>query len=543
VYDVQAQAGSVDALPACNATTAGETAYVTTPPTLWSCVGNAWVPVPCTSALAGTIAYAGATTTVWACMQGAWTQITVPQGPAGPQGPQGDAGPTGATGAAGPQGVAGGAGANGDNALVIQTSFAPGAGTPAQNKACPYGGTEVDTGTNDGMGAFVAGSEITTYVCSGAPGEAGAAGPVGPQGDAGPQGPTGPQGPQGIPGDAGAAGANGANGTNALVIQTPFAPGAGTPAQNGACPNGGTEIETGTNDGSGGFVEGSETTTYVCNGPQGSQGDAGPAGADGNSSHIQISTEPPGMNCRAGGERIDVGILVDGGFEIQQTAYVCNGLPGMEGSDAAAETDAGLDAGNPGPTCLLPGACVFSFDVGPTSGTESIETGEAYTFCPHGPDSTTTPPQCIAEVDLGGAVLSVSSDDGGSVWNVAGTVPVRLADFPFEVATSKGATVGTDVTVDLGGACPGTPESFVAIPVQATVTSTSTGSGPLVVGCSPVTVTQLVVAESDVANVTAICGPVPSSLASLTQRTAAAAITPLVQKAVASAIAGQACLR
>ena len=47
--------------------------------------------------------------------------------------------------------------------------------------------------------------------------------------------------------------------------------------------------------------------------------------------------EPPGSNCASGGERIDVGEVVDGGFDIQQTAYVCNGGPG-----GTADAEAGV---------------------------------------------------------------------------------------------------------------------------------------------------------------------------------------------------------
>jgi hypothetical protein len=106
---------------------------------------------------------------------------------------------------------------------------------------------------------------------------------------------------------------------------------------------------------------------------------------------------------------------------------------------------------------------------------------------------------------------------------------------------NNGVTAGADVTVDLGGVCPGSPQSFVGIPVQATVTPT--GGGPVVLGCSPLTVTQLVVAESDVAQVTATCGQVPSALVPVAQAVAATAITPLLQSAIAGALAGQSCLR
>jgi hypothetical protein len=111
--------------------------------------------------------------------------------------------------------------------------------------------------------------------------------PQGPQGDIGP---AGPQGPQGIPGEAGAPGAQGPQGNVGAT------------------------------------------------GAQGATGEAGAPGEPG--SQIQVTPEPPGPNCATGGERIDVGEVADGGFEIQQTAYVCNGT--------GAAADAGAGACNPG---------------------------------------------------------------------------------------------------------------------------------------------------------------------------------------------------
>jgi hypothetical protein len=76
-------------------------------------------------------------------------------------------------------------------------------------------------------------------------------------------------------------------------------------------------------------------------GPQGPQGIPGENGAPG--SQVQVTQEFPGANCAAGGERIDIGVVVDGGFTIQQTAYVCNGV--ASAGDASAADAAAGDAG------------------------------------------------------------------------------------------------------------------------------------------------------------------------------------------------------
>jgi hypothetical protein len=292
VYTVQIQSNTVQGLPTCNSALAGETAFVSSPPSLYSCIANNWFPIPCATLLSGAVAYASTTKTLWACTQGAWTQISIPQGPQGPAGPQGDAG------AQGPQGS------------------------------------------------------------QGSPGATGAQGPQGPQGDAGATGATGPQG------DAGAI---------SLVVQTPIGPGA-------ACEYGGTEIESGVDLNGDGQLESSEVTSisYVCNGAPGEAGAPGAQGTAGTpGSQVQVTAEPPGPNCAAGGERIEIGEVVDGGFQVQQTAYVCNGVSGggAEAGAGACATGAlqcdgqqpevcGEDGGweSMGPSCTnqtcVAGACV-----------------------------------------------------------------------------------------------------------------------------------------------------------------------------------------
>jgi hypothetical protein len=218
VYAVQLE--SVTS-PTCSAKTAGETAMITSTDTLETCVAGNWVLIPCL--VGGAVAFDSATDSLWTCTENTdggaaqWKQITLPQGPTGPQratGPQGPQGATGPQGLQGPQGDAGAAGAAGPQ------------GTAGTN------GTTGATGTDGATGAT------------------------------GPTGVTGPAGSQGPQGDAGA---------NALVVQTSFAAGAGTPAQNAACPSGGTEIDTGTDDGMGVFAE-KPTVTYVCNGASGGSG-------------------------------------------------------------------------------------------------------------------------------------------------------------------------------------------------------------------------------------------------------------------------------
>jgi len=166
-------------------------------------------------------------------------------------------------------------GSSGYGSLEVTTTFTAGAGTSAQNSSCPNGGEEIQAGLDNGAHGGVANDGIlepgevtsTSYICNGA---------------AGPSGPTG---------STGSTGATGASGPASLVVTLPFAAGAGTSAQNSACPTGGEEIETGLDNGAGGGVAGDgilqpgevTSTSYICNGGGLNIGSvappAGPAGS------------------------------------------------------------------------------------------------------------------------------------------------------------------------------------------------------------------------------------------------------------------------
>jgi hypothetical protein len=220
MYTIALVVSAPSSLPKCTASLAGTTAYVQSPAGLYSCVSNNWVPIPCTTVLAGAVAYASSSQTLLACVSGQWTSIALPQGSPGP------------------------------------------AGSP---------------------------------------------------------------GPQGKPGDAGA---------TSLVVQLPVAAGGS------ACPYGGTEIESGVDQNGNKVLDSVEvmSISWVCNGAPGTNG--APA------TPVQITSEPPGPNCAAGGERIDVGT---------QTAYVCNGTSGAStGGGSSPDGGAGgstPDAGHPLPMC------------------------------------------------------------------------------------------------------------------------------------------------------------------------------------------------
>ncbi len=253
IYSVTVTAATSSALPKCTSALAGTTAYVRSPPGLWSCQGSSWISIPCTKVLAGAVAYASATQTLWACVSGSWTQVQLPTGPQGPAGKNGtscsvaDNGngtktitcqdgtsatvSNGATGATGARGATGATGADGASCTV--------------------------TTRTDNAKLIVCGS--TSAVVS-----------------------------DGVPGATGPQGATGA-GRNSLVSLTSEPAGIN-------CANGGVKVATGVDLNDDGVLDASEVNPseiqYVCNGGNvpGAGGDAGTNGDDGQSCGSPLTT-------------------------------------------------------------------------------------------------------------------------------------------------------------------------------------------------------------------------------------------------------------
>jgi hypothetical protein len=173
----------------------------------------------------------------------------------------------------------------------------------------------------------------------------------------------------------------------------------------------------------------------------------------------------------------------------------------------------------------------------PLPTTTGTQQGVNYTACPAGPNPGATPPQCIIEVDLGHASLTLT---GSTTIMVTGTIPVRLEDLPI-TASAFGQTLSGFATLDNGAVCPPTTESFVALPVQATLTWTGTGAPT--VGCSALSVTSLNVDQTAVTNATGICGGIPAAFVATAQSVVGQALEPILAAAIKQEIQAQACLR
>ena len=181
----------------------------------------------------------------------------------------------------------------------------------APGSNCQYGGQRLDTGLDlDGNGVL-AGAEIssTQFVCNGAPGATG---------------------------DAGTPGLDGTNGHASLVNVTDQAADTRCPA-GGKRIDQGLDLD---DDGVLDDAE-IVSTAYACNGVAGAPGAAGESGPGGKNSLVSLVDEAAGANCPAGGKAIHVGLDADGNgklesSEVTTTSYVCNGAAGAQGEDGAS---------------------------------------------------------------------------------------------------------------------------------------------------------------------------------------------------------------
>jgi len=158
---------------------------------------------------------------------------------------------------------------------------------------CAAGGKSISTGLDANQNNILDSSEIkeTTYVCNGLSGASGTT--------------------------------DGAAGYNSLVDISDELDGEN-------CVNGGKKISTGMDADRNDILDPSEinNTSYVCNGLDGNSD-----GTSGYNSLVDITDEPAGSNCAAGGKSISTGLdanqnsILDSS-EIEKSSYVCNGQSG-----------------------------------------------------------------------------------------------------------------------------------------------------------------------------------------------------------------------
>lgn len=221
---VALSAPNAAALPKCRGASAGKTAFVASPPSLYTCQAGAWLPLPCTTMLSGAVAFASESQTLMACQSGKWTPVDLPAGPAGQPG------------------------------SLLSVSAEPAGAN------CSAGGQRVDVGADSNANRKLDPAEVTqtAFICDGLTGDTGAQGDTGAPGS---QGDPGAQGERGERGVDGAQGEPGRSGLSSLVRTSSEPPGAN-------CEHGGVRINVGLDTDGNGELAPSEvqSTSYVCNG-------------------------------------------------------------------------------------------------------------------------------------------------------------------------------------------------------------------------------------------------------------------------------------
>ncbi|NOY39161.1 MAG: Ig-like domain-containing protein, partial [Nitrospirae bacterium] len=323
---------------------------------------------------------------------------------------------------------------------------------------CTDGGVRIEAGLDENNNAILDPEEVdeTRYVCDGADGTNGSDGGSGSDGlstlisiSQEPKGDNCTNG--GIKIDAGlddnsdgildaeevddtefvCNGIDGTDSLSSLISVSDEPPGAN-------CTNGGIRIDTGLDDNLDGVLDTAEvdSTTYLCTGT--GTGD----GTNGLNSLVSVSSEPSGTNCDNGGIRIDTGLddNRDGVLapeEVDDTAYVCNGVDGTDGLDSLVA----VSSEPPGTNCTNGG---IRIDTGLDNDLDGVlDTAEV--------DDTAY--VCNGTGD-GSAVFTYTV--GGTVSGLAGTLTLQLnggeelditADGAFAFATRLSSGVSYSVTV------------------------------------------------------------------------------------------------
>ena len=132
----------------------------------------------------------------------------------------------------------------------------------------------------------------------------------------------------------------GPSGTSSLIATSVVAAGVN-------CPNGGVQVQIGTDTNNNGVLDPSEvvSTQYVCNGSNGTIGSNGTTGL------VKSTTEPAGANCANGGIKVETGTDTNNNgvldpSEITATNYICNGATGATGPNWTITSDNFNTAGN-----------------------------------------------------------------------------------------------------------------------------------------------------------------------------------------------------
>jgi hypothetical protein len=231
------------------------------------------------------------------------------------------------------------------------------------------------------------------------------------------------------------------------------------------CASGGAAIFTGIDANDDEVLDPSEirSTIFVCNGPDGANGE------DGSSALVRQADESAGTNCAHGGVRIESGLDDDDDgslddMEVEHTSYACNGAPG--GDDAGALTALSVSSSLGGTVVSSPpgvycgASCAASFPEGSTVTLTAVP-GPGGAFAGWGGGICTGVGPCV--IELSGAT-SVSATFNS---------PLLVS----RTGTGQGNVTSTPAGISCGPQCTATYAPGALVTLSAAPSSNSTFAG------------------------------------------------------------------
>jgi hypothetical protein len=190
------------------------------------------------------------------------------------------------------------------------------------------------------------------------------------------------------------------------------------------------------------------------------------------------------------------------GFDVQRR---------VQNAGVARLTDSGLafleqNIGHIAATAMGDPTGRLTFEVPTSSGSYSIGIPVVqYTVCPDGPNPSSTPPTCLAEIDLAGAQLQFDTVAPHDI-HAYGPLPVRIQSLPIELLWLIVPST-TEMVLNGNGACPPQSSDFANIGLDATVSiEIDTDPAHARYGYSRIRIASVTIAETDLTGAIQFCG-------------------------------------
>jgi hypothetical protein len=172
-------------------------------------------------------------------------------------------------------------------------------------------------------------------------------------------------------------------------------------------------------------------------------------------------------------------------------------------------------------------------------------------ICPNGSNATSSPEQCIAEIEIGSAALTISTATPDAL-TLTGTIPVRIQEIP-----ASGTIIGIGINIDIGagsnmscdsstgGITPGA--GFASLPITVTLPLVPQTTGPRI-GYTMVdaanSVVNVTITSSDLvacSSASGVGGDIVSAILGALTGTIASDLGPQINSVVQNELKGLLC--